>query len=186
MIGTLWPWQRLAPQRRTFLWLAILLISASGLIAGLALRPLTHGLMGSGSSLSVAGSTPPATGAGTATATLVPAVTTPQRFALRLDVPAPTAAGGAMTITAHALVGAFDSQGNLTGPTKAAQGVACRLSFDPAAAITLPGAQTTDDKGAIVFTIVIPSGTPAGTYKVHGSAAWASFHADYYVLAKIT
>ena len=93
MIGTIWPWARVAPKQRTFLWLAILLISASGLLTGLVVRPLIH-TTGGGTPPVSRGTTPiiaTTPTANTPTATLAPAVTTPQQFTIMLDVPTPTA-----------------------------------------------------------------------------------------------
>ncbi len=177
MIGTIWPWARVAPQGRNILWLAILLISASGLITGVALRPLLHGM---GTTTPHGGGTTTATSTpapGTVTATLAPAVTTPQRFAIAVELPAPTAPGGTMTVVVHA-----------TAATKPAQGVTCQISFTPLGGITLPGSAATDATGSISFAVAIPATTPPGTYTVHVHATWGTsgFAANWDVLAKIT
>jgi len=188
MIGSIWPWARVAPQGRTFLWLAILLISASGLIAGLAAHSISHGGGGT-TSPGTSGTTTATPTAGIATATLAPAVTTPQKFAITFDVPTPAAHGETLTIITHAIVAdKFDSNGLPIGAQKPAQGVVCQLTFLPAGSIPLPAMQTTDVSGTASFAIALPATTPPCTYTVHVHATWGTggFAANREVLVKIT
>ncbi|MBA3825671.1 MAG: hypothetical protein H0X24_17465 [Ktedonobacterales bacterium] len=190
MIGTIWPWARVARQGRTFLWLAIVLISASGLITGLVVRSFSHGT-GGATPIGVSGS-PTATLpiAGTITPTLAPAVTTPQQFAILLEVTTPTAHGETMTIVAHAVVASkYDSTNGLpVGPTRPAQGITCQLTFTPAGGIAPPSAQMTDVSGTAAFAVPIPTTTVPGNYMVHVHAAWGTsvFAANREVQVKIT
>jgi hypothetical protein len=116
---------------------------------------------------------------GTPTTTPLPAATTPQKFDVTLDVPAPTAAGSTMTIVAHTTI---------SGAKKTAQGVVCQVSFTPAGGIPLPAAQTTDATGTATFAVDIPGTTPAGAYTVRVQATWGTGHisATWEVQAKIT
>ena len=183
MIGTIWPWARVAPKQRTFLWLAILLISASGLLTGLVVRPLIH-TTGGGTPPVSRGTTPiiaTTPTANTPTATLAPAVTTPQQFTIMLDVPTPTTQGATMTIITHASV-------TVNGQMKPAQGVVCQITFTPMGGIPFPSEQTTDISGTATFAVAIPATTPPGDYTVHVRATWGGggFAANWDALAKIT
>jgi hypothetical protein len=185
-----WPWARIAPQQRAFLWLAILLISASGLITGLAVHSLAHGPHASSTPIGIGTTTGTDTpAAGTVTVTTAPAVTTPQQFAILLSADTPAAHGTTMTVVAHAVVAEhFDGSGLPVGNTRPAQGVTCQITITPAGGITLPTAQKTDVSGTASFAVTIPATTPPGTYIIHVHATWTpgGFAADRNLSIKIT
>lgn len=160
MMTIQWPWQRIARDRRPYIWLALFLISMSGLISGVLLRPLTtqwRQPTGSTSPGVVAQASP------TATAPIVAVSVTPQKFVAKLAPIVMGQPGGSFAITALT---------TLAKTGKPAPGVICHLTFAANAHIPAPPPQTTDATGTTTWTISIPATTPRGSYQVLLNATW--------------
>jgi hypothetical protein len=163
-----WPWQRIARERRPFIWLALLLISLSGLVSGIALHALPHG-----ATTTLGRSTPGSTtsvtpGGAIGTGTVVPVVgtVTPQYFSITMSPPATASPGGAFTITAHA---------TLKKNGQPAPGVQCQLTFDAASQIPMPPTHTTDGSGDATWVVTIPPTATPGRYLLTLQANWGGF-----------
>jgi hypothetical protein len=173
-------WGRVAPRNRPFVMMALVLISASGLVAGMALRAVTrHGTTPPGSS-SVGVTT------GTTTTTSAPALT-PQRFSAIMCPPAAAPPGGSFAISAYAVIGSPGAHPGCAIPAAAqpASGVTCALSFAAASGIPAPPAQTTGANGTATWTVAIPATTHPGTYTLTLHATWGSFGATWIVTATV-
>lgn len=171
-----WPWQRIARDRRPYILLALFLISMSGLVTGIALRPLTAQW-----GTHINGNTPPGTSfqATTTTATLVPTdgSVVPQKFIVAIDPVQSAAPGGTLTIIAHT---------TLPKTGKPAPGISCQLTFDAATHIPPSVKQTTDMHGNATWAITVPATTAPGTYAMTLTAKWgAGFGATWQVTVTI-
>ncbi len=165
----MWPWQRLAPDRRPLATVALVLISLSGLLTGIILRPLTQNLW-PGSPQSSA--TIPLAGQPTATPT---AVANPaQSFFLGLQLSpgdGEVRSGDTLTVTAVA---------KLSSTRAPAQGVTCGVTITGLESLPVqPATQQTDADGEAVWTVPIPVGTIPGGYSVTVSGNWGQFSATW-------
>ncbi len=166
-----WPLRRPYQTHRPLIALALALVSLSGLLSGLALRPLTRGLLSTAGVTRVLTSAPASSVA--ATPQIVAPVATPQAFFLGLNV-TPQEASPGDTITVRAL--AQLSQGS--GP---APGVSCSLAITGQSKLPAVVARITDTRGQTAWAIILPAGTPPGVYAVTVSAAWGEFRANWQV-----
>jgi hypothetical protein len=181
--------QRVAPPRRPFVWLALLLISASGLLAGVALRSLApHSI----SSASTAGGTTSTGSPTTTTATTNLVVTTPQKFTAFI-CPTTVARGSILTITAYATSPGVVPRVQCAAAAKIpplaiiAAGVVCKLTFPANAGISTPPVQATDATGTTTWQVAIPTTTAPGALKVILNATWgASFSASWQISETVT
>jgi hypothetical protein len=180
--------QRVAPPRRPFVWLALLLISASGLLAGVALRSLAP--RATGIATTTGNTTSPGTST-TATATENLVVTTPQQFTAFI-CPATVARGAILAITAYATTSLVNSKTQCTvaklPPTATlASGVACKLTFPAQSGIGTPPVQRTDATGTTTWQIAIPATTAPGLMKVTLLATWGKdYRADWQIKVTVT
>ncbi len=175
-------WGRVAPHNRPFVVMALVLISASGLVAGMALRAVTqHGTGTPGSSSVI---TPP----GTQTATTSTPAHAPQRFSAIICPPTAAAPGGSFTISAYAVTGSAGTHPPCTVPATAqpAAGVTCTLSFAAASGIPAPPAHVTGADGTTTWMIPIPATTPPGSYHLTLHATWGGFGATWVVTATVS
>ena len=160
-----WPWQRIARDRRPYILLALFLISMSGLVTGIALRPLTAQWWPTPNG----GTTPPSTSilATTTTATLVPTSgpVAPQKFNVAIDPVQHVAPGSTFTVIAHT---------TLAKTGKPAPGVTCQLTFDAATHIPPSAKLITDTRGSATWSITIPASAPAGTYPMTLIGKWGA------------
>lgn len=167
--------QRVAKPRRPFVWLALLLISASGLFAGVALHSLVPRASGIATT---SGST--ATGSTTTASTATnPVVTVPRTFRAFI-CPASVARGATLTLTAYATSPTIQPKTECSAAVKLpatamlASGVACKLTFPANSGISPPPVQKTDATGTTTWQIAIPATTAPGTETVTLNAVWGN------------
>jgi hypothetical protein len=178
------PWHRLAPQHRPLLLIALMLISVSGFVTGLALHPLMlpwgqHSAAGIPTTTSTA---PPQ-----ATTAPVNPVTTPAFFSAIMCAPAAAPPGGTLALSAYATAGSLGSHPpcRIGATMKPASGVSISISFVTTSGIPTPAAQTTGADGTAVWTVPVPSTTHPGSYEVKLHATWGKFSADWFVFATV-
>ncbi len=179
------PWQRLAPHHRPLLLLAMTLISISGLVTGLALRPLV--LNWSKHSITANRTVSTTSTAPQGTTSPVNSATTPGYFSAIMCAPAVAQPGGSFTLTAYAAVGKLSDHPpcQITATMKAASGVNMSISFAAASGIPAPAPQTTGTDGTVTWTVPIPSTTRPGSYRVSLRATWGTFAANWLIFATV-
>jgi hypothetical protein len=163
-----WPWQRMAPNRRPLMTMAFILISMSGLLSGLVLRPITQSLWPNANQSNNA-KAPTLTQPPTATAT---STVTAANFYIGLKAtPNIVPPGGSFTATATAKL---SSTG---GP---AQGVTGTLAISGPSVIpiTTP-TMTTDANGNAIWTITVPTELSDGAYTITVTGKWGIYGATW-------
>lgn len=165
-------WLRVAPSQRPLLCLALFLFSLSGLVSGLALRPLIvtgspplhHGDAATAKLGTIPNSVATATIAQATAVTMVP-----ERFSVQLIASALSVhAGQTLTITVQTKL--------LRDSALPARGVLCMLTLQNT---SLTATQTTDASGTTLWTVVIPTDLASGTYNAEVTAHWGAFAASF-------
>jgi hypothetical protein len=159
-------WQKpAAPDRRPLLIFALILVSVSGLITGISLRPLTHGsLFDFLKPPTNAMGAPPVTTVATATPTPV-ATTKPESFHVYVDLSnSVVASGNTVTLIANT---------NLDANSQAAVGITCTVAISGPSTLPKLAAQSTDGNGKTSWTITVPPGAAAGAYHINVNADWS-------------
>jgi len=163
-----WPWQRLAPDRRPLATVALVLISLSGLLTGIVLRPLTQDLWPRSPQRSA---TIPLAKQPTATPTTNTAQAESFFLGLQLSPGGEISAGNTLTVTAIA---------KLSNTRAPAQGVTCTITITgPDTLQVQPATQQTDANGEAAWTIPIPNGANSGGYTVTVTGKWGQFSATW-------
>lgn len=165
-LNSQWPWQRFDSARRNLVVLALMLISASGFVSGLALRPLVQ-------SWRPADARQPAartTANQSTTQANLPVAAAPERFgATILIAPRAVQPGATFTITAQALTSTTSTP---------ASGVVCQITLANFTGAAL-GPRVTDGYGSTTWTVTVPSSTTKGVHVVTLHASWGFFAATY-------
>jgi hypothetical protein len=164
----MWPWQRLAPDRRPLATAALVLISLSGLLTGIVLRPLTQDLWPRSPQRSA---TIPLAKQPTVTPTIISTQAEAFYLGLQLSPDSAVRAGDTLTVTATT---------TLSGTNSPAQGVTCAITITgPESLPVQPASQQTDANGAATWTVPIPNGTSPGGYSVTVIGKWGQFSATW-------
>lgn len=162
-----WPWQRVTSDRRPLFTLAVVLISISGFVSGIALRPLTQ----SATSPELPGQSV-VTSKPTATPTYTAIPLTPQLFALSQTItPREVSAGESVTVTIHAKT----NPGDETTPIASVAGITCVANLVQGKTVIPLETMNhvTDADGNATWTVVIPATIPPGAYTFQVSGKWS-------------
>jgi hypothetical protein len=164
----IWPWQRLTPDRRPLATVALVLISLSGLLTGIVLRPLTQDLWPRSPQRSA---TIPLAKQPTATPTSTTNLAQSFYLGLRLSPGGEVHAGDTLTVTATA---------KLSSTKTPAQGVTCSVTITGAETLQVQQAtQQTDANGEATWTIPIPNDAISGGYTVTVNGKWGQYGATW-------
>lgn len=162
-----WPWQRFDAPRRNLVIVALLLISASGFVSGLALRPVVQNWSPTSVEQPAAHAV---TNPTTSTQSHVAVAAAPERFgATMLIAPHAVNPGATFTITA---------QTNTSANSAPASGVVCQITLANFTGTAL-SSHVTDGQGITTWTITVPPGTTKGVHVVTLHASWGFFAATY-------
>lgn len=174
-----WPWRRLPRSARALAVGTYCLVSLTGLLAGLGLRPLVLQSLRLDPATSVTAPQELVPTDNAATASVPPAALAPASFTLSLTIlPQTVRAGGNVTV---ATLARLKQDG--TTPTP---GVQCALAV---AKLTPPLTvlpQTTDANGAANWRVTIPPATPPGVYDITIQGTWGLFTYSYTVHLTVT
>jgi hypothetical protein len=161
-----WGQTSVTPSRRPLLIFAFVLISLSGLLAGMALRPLTHNLFKSAGSVSQTGES----GVIKSVTSPIPSAN-PEHFKVKISSSA--------SIVSPGQVVTFTAMTNTLSDGRKVTGVPCTATIDGPNTSTLFPTQATDDNGTVTWTFQFPADASAGEYHVTVKSEWGVYSATW-------